>query len=345
MEHMVVKTARYNFLLLTGAPLLVLVVGIFSFEMVSDCGATAKDIFLTPFRENDSATVAVFGREMRARYTLMVMSLLMYFVSASVMLVSIYTIVRNVGCQMALALVTITVFAAGVILALVFALPFLEPFCGGKLIYQFPREALATSVWLTKLLGQVSAKPTWPSVAGWINILAIALGILAAKLAVVAAATTLIGGNAGRKIQRDAYLAKQISNQRRLLYCGTLVLTAAVLSMGAWLHWPAALLAEPEAHNAMMDWANGVMLYWGGVFTLYLFATYVPAATCLQARARLLADRRGNKKQYPNPDKWLEARALKTSPTSQIPPILAILGPLLASPLNSVFTIALSLGG
>lgn len=344
MNRWVAKTARYHFLLLLVAPLLVLVAGIFSFEAVSNCDAAAKEAFLRPFYSSDSSGVVAFGQEIRARYTLMAMSLLMYCACVGVIGVSVYTIVQNVGRRMAQRLVSFTLAFAAVLLAVIFSLPFMESLCGGKLIYQFPREALATSELLLRLLGKASSAPSWPSVAGWINIAAIALGILGAKLAVVAVATTLIGENAGTGTTRHEQLAKQMRSQRRLLYCGTLVLTAAVLSMGAWLQWPASLLADAKTHAALLDWANGVTLFWGGVFTVYLFAAYVPAAGCLQARAHLLADRRPKKQKQLDSAKWLEARALTIRPTAQIPQVLAILAPLVAGSLNPAFIKAAGLG-
>lgn len=130
-----------------------------------------------------------------------------------------------------------------------------------------------------------------------------------------------------RKIDRHSSQMRALSG---LLYVGTFVLISLVLSMVAWLQWPAALLDSPDEQARVTKIAIGLGVFWGTTFTLMLAAAYLPAALFMQAQAFALAE------QFPGggtPAKkyeWIEDQGLSLSLTAQFSRVAAIVGPLIA---------------
>ena len=136
-------------------------------------------------------------------------------------------------------------------------------------------------------------------------------------------------------------LVQAIHRLRVLLYVAAAVLIAVVLSMGAWLQWPAALAGAPAVKDRLINIASGIGLYWGTTFSLMLAAAYLPAAFHLDSlRRRTLV--------APHPGAAPAGAAgpgLRTRSGDlvfgQVPRLLAILSPMLtgALPLLQTLTV------
>ncbi len=124
-----------------------------------------------------------------------------------------------------------------------------------------------------------------------------------------------------------------------LLYAGTLVLVVLVLSMVAWLRWPAALLADPDAQERVRQVGLGLSLYWGTAFSLVLAAIYLPAAWYLRAETYLLAERATGGGTPAQQEAWIGERGLGLSLAAQVSRLAALAGPLVAGALPSLQTL------
>jgi hypothetical protein len=124
---------------------------------------------------------------------------------------------------------------------------------------------------------------------------------------------------------------------RNVLYIGSVMLITGIINMGAWMRWPAALFSSSDA-SEINGMALGVTTFWGATFTLTAIAAYLPPAVYLRMKA--VEDFR-----QVNPDKtpaeeeaWLNDHNLTISPGSQLMPIAAMLGPLVAGPLGALLS-------
>jgi hypothetical protein len=112
--------------------------------------------------------------------------------------------------------------------------------------------------------------------------------------------------------------------------------------MGAWLRWPAALVADKTGQDAVLGTALAITLFWGVTFTLMLVATYLPAALLLARRAEALFLDHSPTATEPEPDQWLKDHGLFLSLQDHFPQFGLILAPLLASPLSSLLVAPLT---
>ena len=106
--------------------------------------------------------------------------------------------------------------------------------------------------------------------------------------------------------------------------------------MGAWLRWPAALIADKDAHEAVLGTALAITLFWGVTFTLMLVSTYLPAALVLARRAADLLQQTSAQRSVPEPQAWLKDNGLFLSLQDHFPQFGLMLAPLLASPLSAL---------
>lgn len=133
----------------------------------------------------------------------------------------------------------------------------------------------------------------------------------------------------------SAHAGIHMARLRSVLYIGSIMLITGIFNMGAWLRWPLALF-PPEHANELIGMALGVTTFWGSTFTLTAIAAYVPPAVYVQRKA--VEDfRRFNPDKTPaEQEGWLKERRLTVSPGSQLIPIAAMAGPLIASPLGAL---------
>jgi len=126
-----------------------------------------------------------------------------------------------------------------------------------------------------------------------------------------------------------------MAHLRNVLYIGSIMLITGVINMGAWMRWPTALFPAGDA-NEIIGMALGVTTFWGATFTLTAIAAYVPPALYLRTVA-LEAFRQDNpNKSLAEQEDWLKVHGLTISPGSQLIPIAAMAGPLIASPLGAL---------
>ena len=160
------------------------------------------------------------------------------------------------------------------------------------------------------------------------------ISIVAATFLVVAATGT---ANLPR-MRSDTDSARagiHMARLRNVLYIGSIMLITGIFNMGAWMRWPVALFPA-DAANEIIGMALGVGTFWGATFTLTAIAAYVPAAVYVQKKA--VEDfRRFNPDKTPaEQEAWLKDRKLTISPGSQLIPIAAMAGPLVATPVGAL---------
>ena len=154
-------------------------------------------------------------------------------------------------------------------------------------------------------------------------------------VALLAACSTLAPPADGDRPKPELY-ALQMKRLKEVLTAASAILVGGVLHMGAWLRWPAALIADKDAHEALLGAALAITLFWGVTFTLMLVSTYLPAALLLANRAQALLQERPANQSVPEPEQWLKDHGLFLSLQDHFPQFGLMLAPLLASPLSSL---------
>ncbi len=163
-------------------------------------------------------------------------------------------------------------------------------------------------------------------------------------VALLAACSTLASPISGQPPDPKFY-ASQMKRLKEVLTAASAILVSGILHMGAWLRWPAALVADKAGQDAVLGTALAITLFWGVTFTLMLVATYLPAALLLARRAEALLVDRPVAASEPDPDQWLKDHGLFLSLQDHFPQFGLILAPLLASPLSSLLIAPLSPAG
>ena len=151
----------------------------------------------------------------------------------------------------------------------------------------------------------------------------------------LAACSTLAPPVTGN-LPNPEFCALQMKRLKEVLTAAAAILVAGILHMGAWLRWPAALVADKNAHEAMLGAALAITLFWGVTFTLMLVSTYLPAALLLAKRAQALLQDSPSTQSVPIPEEWLKEHGLFLSLQDHLPQFGLMLAPLLASPLSSL---------
>jgi hypothetical protein len=160
-------------------------------------------------------------------------------------------------------------------------------------------------------------------------------------VALLAACSTLAPPIAGNRPEPE-FWALQMKRLKDVLNAASAILVAGVLHMGAWLRWPAALVYDPKAHEAMLGAALAITLFWGVTFTLMLVSTYLPAAILLAKRTQALLGESPFKESIAAQEQWLKDHGLFLSLQEHLPQFGLMLAPLLASPLSSMLMAPLS---
>lgn len=162
-------------------------------------------------------------------------------------------------------------------------------------------------------------------------------------VALLAACSTLAPPISGQPDPK--FYALQMKRLKEVLTAASAILVSGILHMGAWLRWPASLVADTAGQEAVLGTALAITLYWGVTFTLMLVATYLPAALLLARRAEALLVDRPAEVSEPDPDQWLKDHGLFLSLQDHFPQFGLILAPLLASPLSSLLVAPLTPSG
>ena len=169
------------------------------------------------------------------------------------------------------------------------------------------------------------------TVVSIVNVQAVVVPVVA----LLAACSTLAPPVTGGAIDPE-YCVLQMRRLKEVLSAASAILVAGILHMGAWLRWPAALVGDTHAHEAILGAALAITLFWGVTFTLMLVATYLPAAVLLARRAQALLQESPHKQTAPEQDQWLKDHGLFLSLQDHFPQFGLMLAPLLASPLSSL---------
>jgi hypothetical protein len=167
------------------------------------------------------------------------------------------------------------------------------------------------------------------------------LAVVVPVIAVLAACSALAPPEDDRAPDLDA-LADRMRSLKEVLYAGSAILVTGILHMGNWLRWPAALVGDQTAHDAVLGVALSVSLFWGATFTLVLFATYAPAAGVLAARARARLRDDAYRKTFPHPEQWLKEHGFFVSLSDELPQMVVMAAPVMAGPLGAL--LAASIG-
>lgn len=154
-------------------------------------------------------------------------------------------------------------------------------------------------------------------------------------VALLAACSTLASPITGAGPDPE-FCALQMRRLKEILNAASAILVSGVLHMGAWLRWPAALIADTKAHEALLGAALAITLFWGVTFTLMLISTYLPAAILLARRAQRLLMEHPSRQSTTDPEQWLKNHGLFLSLQDHLPQFGLMLAPLLASPLSSL---------
>ncbi len=178
------------------------------------------------------------------------------------------------------------------------------------------------------------------TVVSLINVEAVVVPVVA----ILAACSTLASPLRGDQADPD-FCATQMKRLKEVLGASSAVLVAGVLHMGAWLRWPAALISDKAAHEAVLGAAMAVTLFWGVTFTLMLVSTYLPAAFILAKRAQALLQADPDTRSPSAQEAWLKQHGLFLSLHDHVPQFGLMLAPLMASPLSSLLLAPLAPSG
>ena len=122
---------------------------------------------------------------------------------------------------------------------------------------------------------------------------------------------------------------------QRYLYCAGLLLTAGMMFVMAWMHWPAALIADSALRAAYNDLTGAITLYIGVGYSLMILSCYLPVMLIHTKRAERLRaqiDGAGPAAASTSDPKFALP---ELSYVKSLNSIVAILSPVLASAIGS----------
>jgi hypothetical protein len=171
-----------------------------------------------------------------------------------------------------------------------------------------------------------------------INVLAVLAPIIA-----VTAACAVVAPPEQQGSNNPPALVARMRQLNEVLYGGSAILVTGILHMGAWLRWPASLIADRGSRDAVLGVALAITIFWGTAFTLMLLVTYVPAAVYLAKQAHGLFASDDYARTVPDPDGWLRQHGFHLSLEQHLLQFGALLAPVLAGPLGSFLLAPLEL--
>jgi hypothetical protein len=168
------------------------------------------------------------------------------------------------------------------------------------------------------------------------------LAVVAPVIAVLAACSIIAPPADSRSITPD-FLVRRMRQLNEVLYGGSAILVTGILHMGAWLRWPASLIADRVSQQAVLGVALAITIFWGTTFTLMLIVTYVPAAISVARQAHRLMETGQYALTIPDADGWLKQYGFYLSIEQHLLQFGALLAPVLAGPLGSFLLAPLDL--
>jgi hypothetical protein len=164
-----------------------------------------------------------------------------------------------------------------------------------------------------------------------VNLLA-AIAPFAIALAASASLMPIVAADARRALQRVADRSQQLKS---VINLGSALLVVGVLHMQAWTRWPIVFVEDDKLAAAMTNWSVALATFFGCVFSLMIASIYVCCAKILANRAKSYLQQLPADTLDSSVENWLAQHGFSFEPTQQIPQILAILAPLLASPVGA----------
>ncbi|WP_193367974.1 hypothetical protein [Pelagibius marinus] len=129
-------------------------------------------------------------------------------------------------------------------------------------------------------VGGIAVATTFTTIRQVVNALFSAATV---ALVLALAARAALGPTQELQQGRELNAAERKADLRELLLGAAAVLVSIVITMAAWLTWPKAGLADNSAAFVTLDHiAQGIGLYWGGVFSLCLVLAYLPCVAYLK---------------------------------------------------------------
>ena len=146
------------------------------------------------------------------------------------------------------------------------------------------REVLQKPVLLPTLgswtVGGIEVAGTFAGIRQVVNALFSAATV---ALVLALASRAAIGATQELNQGRPLTWRERHADLHELLLAAAAVLVSIVITMAAWLTWPKAGLAHDSSAWLTLDHlAQGVGLYWGGVFSLCLVLAYLPSVAYLK---------------------------------------------------------------
>jgi hypothetical protein len=202
-----------------------------------------------------------------------------------------------------------------------------------RAVYAFTYQSLARSGYIQEGLLQFTRLAV-----SALNVLAVLAPIIA-----VLAACSIIAPPADSRSMTPDTLIRRMRQLNEVLYGGSAILVTGILHMGAWLRWPASLIADRTSQQAVLGVALAITIFWGTTFTLMLIVTYVPAAVSIARQAHILMATGQYAGTIPDTDGWLKQHGFHLSIEQHLLQFGALLAPVLAGPLGSFLLAPLDL--
>lgn len=346
-------TARHGYLSLVLPGVLVLALAVLLFESSANLtihGFTQviDDLLARSQRPvagaaAESAITAERGKQTAVRPSLVVLAEVKsrYIWLSTVLLNLVMSCYVGVGCGIILyrnrsrerLYVLGGIGAALSLLGIVFLAALTEDDVLYRAVYGFTYQSLARSGYIHGGLLQF----THLAVSA-INVLA----VVAPIVAVLAACSIIAPPADGRTVTPD-FLVRRMRQLNEVLYGGSAILVTGILHMGAWLRWPASLIADRVSQEAVLGVALAITIFWGTTFTLMLIVTYVPAAISVARQAHSLLETGQYAPTIPDADGWLKQHGFHLSIEQHLLQFGALLAPVLAGPVGGILLAPLNL--
>lgn len=126
--------------------------------------------------------------------------------------------------------------------------------------------------------------------------------------------------------------ADRVRTLQRCLLVASAVLVTSTLTVMLFFQFPAELAADPKIKMVLSDYARGLTVFWGTVYTLTLIATFATAAVILRNTLRRHQQGVGSPEEF---REWVAEKVL-LSPRGVLGNLAALLAPVLAGLLGTL---------
>ncbi len=174
-----------------------------------------------------------------------------------------------------------TLIVFGLSLAILVGVNFLarmDALIGGlSLAYRNVCDVLVNAQVAGQIMPEYGCKSRGISKFAWLAAVPYLFGLLAA-----ASASAVVSGLVS---DRDGNLAERIAGVTRAFHATAFVLVTSVLALVLFYKLPLLIIADESAAGLVTDYAQGITMYWGALFTVTLLAIFGPANVILNQQA------------------------------------------------------------